>query len=193
MPFALLVEGAAGDGVPAASPAGEAGGASGSAPRPAPASAAVPAPLVSRAAAAVPAAAATPAPASGGAQRSLFDLLDEGAPEKTPRVPAGGMRAPGDGPTGATRAPGAAAPAGQAGVTTPTVLRGVIDLVYRTPDGWRIIDYKTDVIVADVRELVARYGGQVQRYREAWMAVTHEPAAGAGLFSVRRLDTAWME
>ncbi len=104
-------------------------------------------------------------------QASLFDLPEDAAS--------------GSPPGGRPGAPAVPAP------TMPTVLRGVIDLVYRSDEGWRIIDYKTDQVVADVQELVARYGPQVARYRDAWTRVTSEPVAGAGLFSVRRLEVAW--
>jgi ATP-dependent exoDNAse (exonuclease V) beta subunit len=70
----------------------------------------------------------------------------------------------------------------------PLILRGVIDLVHHTPDGWHIVDYKTDQVVAAADELVARYGGQVARYREAWTRATGAPVTGAALFSVRRLE-----
>jgi len=48
-----------------------------------------------------------------------------------------------------------------------TVMNGVIDLVYRDADGWRVLDYKTD---ADVNpaELRRRYAMQIEAYRGAW-------------------------
>jgi ATP-dependent helicase/nuclease subunit A len=60
-------------------------------------------------------------------------------------------------------------------IDTPTVLRGVIDLAYRTADGWRILDYKTDRLdgVADPQaELQARHGVQLEQYGFAWGRVT---------------------
>jgi ATP-dependent exoDNAse (exonuclease V) beta subunit len=53
----------------------------------------------------------------------------------------------------------------------PKVVNGVIDLVYRTPDGWRIVDYKTDRD-ADAGALAARYAEQVQAYERAWGTVS---------------------
>jgi ATP-dependent helicase/nuclease subunit A len=48
----------------------------------------------------------------------------------------------------------------------PSVLTGVIDLVHRTGEAWRIVDYKTD------RDgeggLSAKYAGQIAEYERAW-------------------------
>jgi ATP-dependent helicase/nuclease subunit A len=48
----------------------------------------------------------------------------------------------------------------------PTVHTGVIDLVHRTGDGWRIVDYKTDI--GGVESLPEKYGGQIAAYEHAW-------------------------
>jgi ATP-dependent helicase/nuclease subunit A len=53
----------------------------------------------------------------------------------------------------------------------PTVITGVVDLVYRGADGWRIVDYKTDVD-ASSEELRLRYGGQLGAYVRAWRQAT---------------------
>lgn len=68
---------------------------------------------------------------------------------------------------------------GQSGVLT-----GVIDLVYRTPTGWRIVDYKTDVAGA-ADDLAARYAGQMRAYEQAWGTVAGAPVT-AELVSTRR-------
>jgi ATP-dependent helicase/nuclease subunit A len=47
-----------------------------------------------------------------------------------------------------------------------TVLTGVIDLVHRTGDGWKIVDYKTDK--GGVRSLPEKYAGQITAYERAW-------------------------
>ncbi len=48
------------------------------------------------------------------------------------------------------------------------VVEGVIDLVYRTSDGWEILDYKSDRIAAsDLDSLVRRYAQQLHTYRAA--------------------------
>ena len=50
----------------------------------------------------------------------------------------------------------------------PTVLTGVIDLVHRTGDGWKIVDYKTD---RDAAALPAKYAGQIAELRTRVAAV----------------------
>jgi ATP-dependent exoDNAse (exonuclease V) beta subunit len=55
----------------------------------------------------------------------------------------------------------------------PTVITGAIDLVHRTDDGWRVVDYKTDADVAGAAASPA-YAAQVQAYADAWGAVTGE-------------------
>jgi ATP-dependent helicase/nuclease subunit A len=132
---------------------------------------------------------------------------DQVAGGQVPRVraPGGRVRARASGSAGPIQAslfdhaeaavagPGEAARGDAPEESRPTILRGVIDLAYRTDAGWRIVDYKTDQVVADVQELVARYGPQVARYREAWAQTTGAPVPRAGLFSVRRLEVVWME
>ena len=46
---------------------------------------------------------------------------------------------------------------------------GYIDLLYRSPNGWQIIDFKTDSIrnVAERNELMSKYSSQMQRYASA--------------------------
>jgi ATP-dependent helicase/nuclease subunit A len=61
------------------------------------------------------------------------------------------------------------------GVEVPTVLRGVIDLVFKENGGWVLVDYKTDHL-ADSKplELARRYAAQVRLYAEAWESCTGE-------------------
>jgi ATP-dependent exoDNAse (exonuclease V) beta subunit len=47
----------------------------------------------------------------------------------------------------------------------PTVVAGVIDLVHRTPGGWTILDYKTDL---EGDALPSKYAGQIAEYERAW-------------------------
>jgi ATP-dependent helicase/nuclease subunit A len=54
-----------------------------------------------------------------------------------------------------------------------TIVTGAIDLVHRTDDGWRVVDYKTDADVAGAAASPA-YAAQVQAYADAWGAVTGE-------------------
>jgi ATP-dependent helicase/nuclease subunit A len=66
----------------------------------------------------------------------------------------------------------------------PTVVRGVIDLVYRPGETWRILDYKTDQ-VSDGSVLVARYGSQIEQYADAWSGITATAKPTGALCSVR--------
>ena len=65
----------------------------------------------------------------------------------------------------------------------PRVLHGVIDLAFRGPDGWELVDYKTDQ--ADMATLAARYGDQVRQYAVHWTAVVDGPVSRASLYAVR--------
>jgi ATP-dependent exoDNAse (exonuclease V) beta subunit len=60
---------------------------------------------------------------------------------------------------------------------TPRILHGVIALAFRGPDGWELVDYKTDQ--ADVATLAARYGDQVRLYAAQWTALTGGPVRHA--------------
>jgi ATP-dependent helicase/nuclease subunit A len=83
-------------------------------------------------------------------------------------------------------------PPGVEPVEAPTVLRGVIDLVYRADDGWRILDYKTDRLegVADMEaELRRRYGVQLGQYGYGWELVTDGTVASAGTVAVAQRGT----
>jgi ATP-dependent exoDNAse (exonuclease V) beta subunit len=56
---------------------------------------------------------------------------------------------------------------GDAGV--PVLLRGAIDLVFEEPDGWVLLDYKTDEPGAGGWDaLAALYAPQVELYAKAW-------------------------
>ena len=68
-----------------------------------------------------------------------------------------------------------------------TMLRGVIDLVYRLDDrGWKIVDYKTHQAAGDGAEaedsLRARYAEQVEAYAAHWEAVSGERVVERGLW-----------
>jgi ATP-dependent helicase/nuclease subunit A len=65
----------------------------------------------------------------------------------------------------------------------PTVLHGVIDLAFRTAEGWSLIDYKTDQ--TDLATLVARHADQVRQYAAHWATLTTAPVSYSGLYSVR--------
>jgi ATP-dependent helicase/nuclease subunit A len=80
------------------------------------------------------------------------------------------------------------APAGDA---PATILHGVIDLVYRAADGWRILDYKTDHGLADDRALLDRYGVQLAQYGSAWERVSGGEVGSTGLVALRAMRTIW--
>lgn len=56
----------------------------------------------------------------------------------------------------------------------PTVCAGVIDLVHRTPEGWKVVDYKTDRDGAEAESLPAKYAEQIARYEAAWRTFVTE-------------------
>jgi len=70
-----------------------------------------------------------------------------------------------------------------AGSTPATVLYGVVDLAYRTPDGWHLIDYKTDQ--ADMAALRERYAGQLRQYGTQWSALTDQPIGHVAIYRIR--------
>ncbi|OGK85260.1 MAG: hypothetical protein A2X53_12835 [Candidatus Rokubacteria bacterium GWA2_70_23] len=70
-----------------------------------------------------------------------------------------------------------------AGGTPPTILHGVIDLAFRGPEGWELIDYKTDQ--EHIARLADRYAPQVKAYAEHWGRLLGRPPAFAGLYAVR--------
>ena len=77
------------------------------------------------------------------------------------------------------------ASAAAAGRARPTLLRGVIDLVFEEPAGWVIVDYKTDAATRPLEELAARYRGQIEVYRKSWEAMTGTKVHEAGLLFTR--------
>ncbi len=67
--------------------------------------------------------------------------------------------------------------------SVPTILRGVIDLVFREDQGWVVVDYKTDTRPKeDLGGLVEHYRGQVETYAQTWQETTGEPVAEKGLY-----------
>jgi ATP-dependent exoDNAse (exonuclease V) beta subunit len=49
--------------------------------------------------------------------------------------------------------------------TGTELVRGVIDLVHRQGDEWRVVDYKTDL---DHGPAATKYAEQVRTYGDAW-------------------------
>ncbi len=72
------------------------------------------------------------------------------------------------------------------------VLHGVIDLVYRTADGWRIVDHKTDQLVStDGEELLGRHAAQIEIYEKAWARLSPAASITTGVHAVRAGVTHW--
>jgi ATP-dependent helicase/nuclease subunit A len=78
-----------------------------------------------------------------------------------------------------------------AGDAPPTLLHGVIDLAYRTREGWTLIDYKTDQLTPGLDALAARYAPQIRAYADRWSAQLGAPTR-AGLHFIRSGDTRWL-
>lgn len=67
------------------------------------------------------------------------------------------------------------------------ILQGVLDLLYRTPQGWVIVDYKTDFADSEERleQLVAAYSLQMRLYRLLVEETLREPVVAAWLVFLR--------
>jgi ATP-dependent helicase/nuclease subunit A len=76
----------------------------------------------------------------------------------------------------------------------PVVLTGVIDLVYRSDEGWRIVDHKTDQLAThDVGATLDRHREQLAAYVGAWKQIAGSDAVKAGLNLIRAGQVAWMK
>ncbi len=74
-------------------------------------------------------------------------------------------------------------PGGEDAGSTDTILRGVIDLAFEEPDGWVIVDYKSDRVPEDkVQHLVDVYTHQVLSYADAWKEITGRDVSEVGLY-----------
>jgi ATP-dependent exoDNAse (exonuclease V) beta subunit len=69
----------------------------------------------------------------------------------------------------------------------PQVLNGTIDLVYKRPSDWRLLDYKTDTS-ATTDDLRARYQQQIDVYAEAWGSVAGGKVSAELISTRRRVD-----
>ena len=65
------------------------------------------------------------------------------------------------------------------------IARGRIDLVYRVPGGWKIVDFKTDRAgsPSEIETLRKRYGHQVRAYVRYWTGLGGERVRSAGLWA----------
>ncbi|MEI6914409.1 MAG: UvrD-helicase domain-containing protein, partial [Armatimonadota bacterium] len=66
-----------------------------------------------------------------------------------------------------------------------STLIGVMDLVFKQDDGWRVVDYKSDHVGNRLEHLRDIYSPQVRLYVDHWKQITGEPTQGSLLF----LDT----
>ena len=64
-------------------------------------------------------------------------------------------------------------------------MQGVIDAAFRTPEGWVIIDYKTDRI-EDEAAFVRRHSEQLNWYAEAIRRITGIPVRACWLWSLSK-------
>jgi ATP-dependent helicase/nuclease subunit A len=78
----------------------------------------------------------------------------------------------------------------QAGIV-PRLLHGVIDLAFKTADGWTLIDYKTDQLAPGTDALAAHYAPQVRAYADHWSAELGVTTR-AGLHFIRNGETRWL-
>lgn len=64
------------------------------------------------------------------------------------------------------------------------LVRGVIDLAFRTEDGWTLVDFKTDRVPDPVvlDALTDQYTPQIKAYTCYWAAQTHAEVHRAGLW-----------
>ena len=68
----------------------------------------------------------------------------------------------------------------------PAIIRGVIDLIFEEPDGWVIVDYKSDNInIDDIDSLCAYYQPQLAEYALHWQALTGFKVKEQGLYVTR--------
>ena len=74
-------------------------------------------------------------------------------------------------------------PATESTTGLPTVLRGVIDLVFQEDAGWVIVDYKSErVETGDLPALVKYYKPQIEAYARVWERVVGQSVTESGLF-----------
>jgi ATP-dependent helicase/nuclease subunit A len=74
-------------------------------------------------------------------------------------------------------------PANETDTGRSTVRRGVIDLAFLEPQGWVIVDYKTDHAEPRlIPKLVEYYRPQVRSYAATWRTLVGQPVHEVGLF-----------
>ncbi len=74
---------------------------------------------------------------------------------------------------------------GDNGKQIPTLISGVIDLAFKEPDGWVIVDYKTGGRQAeDAENLAEHYRPQIELYSECWESITGSSVKEKGFYFV---------
>jgi ATP-dependent helicase/nuclease subunit A len=69
------------------------------------------------------------------------------------------------------------------GAAAIEVVDGRIDLIFREPDGWVLVDYKSDAAGERIpADLMRRYRGQLALYAAAWRQITGESVKERTLF-----------
>ena len=64
------------------------------------------------------------------------------------------------------------------------LLEGVVDLLFKEPEGWVLVDYKTDRIDEDFQARLPRYQEQLRHYADAWRRMSGEPVKEALVFRI---------
>jgi ATP-dependent helicase/nuclease subunit A len=66
---------------------------------------------------------------------------------------------------------------------SPTLVRGVMDLIFLENKGWTVVDYKSDRLTdSQIPEYLAMYSPQVWLYAEKWRELANQPVAEIGLY-----------
>ncbi len=72
-----------------------------------------------------------------------------------------------------------------------TLLSGAIDLAFEEDDAWILVDYKSDRVAGNLRELSDWYAPQIRHYRRYWEKLTAKRAR-AGLFFLETGEEVWL-
>lgn len=72
-----------------------------------------------------------------------------------------------------------------------TLLSGAIDLAFEEEDAWVLVDYKSDHVSGNLRELADWYAPQIRHYRRSWEELTGKKTL-AGLYFVETGEEVWL-
>ncbi len=68
----------------------------------------------------------------------------------------------------------------------PVIIRGVIDLIFEEPDGWVIVDYKSDSLsIDDIDSVCEYYRPQLAEYAHHWQTLTGLKVKEQGIYLTR--------